>query len=158
MSNALRAMMARAEEVGAMRFPISMYCGQVCLTGHVAPRRWWIEVTEREAGEERDLAVGRLTKKQLAAGGEEVITQQYEAAMASLREITVDLAIEADELILWDTWCQPIVTPAGTVPARVHLPVARVPLSSIDTWWVGSGTALTGRPVATFGFGVLIDV
>ncbi|HEV7720594.1 MAG TPA: hypothetical protein VGO60_04900, partial [Iamia sp.] len=62
MSSGLRALMKLAEDE-KLEFPISLYSGQMFISGRVCARSWWVKVTKDAADADRDTALRFLGKK-----------------------------------------------------------------------------------------------
>ena len=66
--------------------------------------------------------------------------------------------VQIDEVTLADVKIFPAVGKEGTKSAGHTLPVARIPLASIDAWWIVGGQVIKGQGRTNFGFGFLVPL
>lgn len=156
MSAGLRALMAAADRE-PLSFDVSMYCGGMMISGKVAPSRSWYETTASGAHIEMQKALPRVRRKNRAEQ-EAVVDQAYRVLVDELRRASHNEQASADEVTLQDVTVFPAVSPIGTQAAGHHLPVARVPLASIDLWWVVKGPDIPGKSGSQLSFGVLLPI
>jgi hypothetical protein len=144
MSSGLRALMDTAKQE-ALPFTISMYVGQMLITGYVGPAKAWSDATKASLEQE--------TKKQLNAvgrsgGGPDQVEGLRDWFKRSSRVLDCVGQVESppdDEVTLYDVVAVPSVGTQGTQSGGVRLPVVRVPLSSINMWWAAEGTSFAGK-------------
>jgi hypothetical protein len=150
MSSGMRALMEVAEAGGKpLSFAVSMYCGSMVISGRAAPAGWWYEVTRSAQQAEVAELQSKLRKDEDKQGWEEWISSAgHELDNASQKDGGAD-----DEVTLVEVSVFPAVQTQGTESGGQTLPVARVPLSAIDLWWVVSGETIKGSgPGMGWGF------
>lgn len=144
----------KAAELEPLTFHVTMYCGQMIVTGRVAPPSWWYDVTKKGYWAELGVATRKVRKEdERRAQMEELYAP---VADALIRAEPFDGA--ADEVTLVDVSVFPAVSTQGTQSGGHTLPVARVPLHSIDVWWIVSGDSIRGSAGASVGWGFLFPV
>ena len=143
MSMGLRALM-RAAESEPLSFDVHLYCGQMYITGRVAPSSWWYDVNTSGLRAEiwETLGKSRQTRR------EEVRKAALEEQAAPItRDFTrvgrAEEDDEPDELTLVDATILPALSGDGT-PGRQTQPIVRVPIHAVDTWWLVSGKNIQG--------------
>jgi hypothetical protein len=151
MGAGIRALMHAAQD-GPLPFAVSMYCGQMVVTGTVAPADWWYEVTRSAAQATIREDLKRVRKD---AERQALMDARYGPFEAALDQAWTSDDKAPDELTLIDVYVYPAVGTQGTRSGGQHLPTARIPLSAIDLWWIVSGEELQGRGGSQVGFGFL---
>jgi hypothetical protein len=155
MSDGLRRLIAQATEE-PLPFRVSMYCGQVMVSGRIAPPDWFFQVTKKGFEEEVWEALRRVKN-----------SDERKAKYIDLAGPTSNVLAEAtepldesgvDEVTLVDANIFPAVSTQGTKSGGHILPVARIPFSAIDVWWIISGETIKGRNGTALGFGFLFPV
>jgi hypothetical protein len=140
MSDGLRALM-RAAATRPLDFPISMYVGSITITGRVAPSGAWAQVTQRAV---EDIANQQMSGRGFGSGRRREYAQKVLAGFRSDMDRIGEMTNAADEITLIDVRAYPAVGAAGTKSDGHTLPVARIPLASIDMWWIAEGTGIEG--------------
>jgi len=150
----MRALMKAAEHE-PLGFHVTMYCGQLIVTGRVAPSAWWYEVTKRGYWEELGVALRKVRKEDEKRAQMETL---YAPIAADLSRAQPSEGEAGDEVTLVDVSIFPAVSTQGTQSGGHTLPVARVPLASIDVWWIVSGDSIRGSGGSNIGWGFLFPV
>ena len=158
--------MQLANERGALDFAISMYCGQMLISGRVAPAGWWYDVTTSAVDAEvvRELERSKVRDPQerermRAQYGHTFQTQMQDAR--SLEVAAAQAGRAGGELTLIEVTMFPAVGTQGSESGGVHMPVARIPLPAVDVWWIASGGVIPGRPARSgpaFGVGAIFPI
>lgn len=154
MSDGLRAMMQAARS-RPLDFPVSMYVGSLAVTGRIAPASLWRQVTERAVEGDAERRMG--ARKLGSTRRREHITHVLAGFRSDLDRIG-DMGKVVDEVTLIDVRAFPIVGTAGTRSGGLALPIARVPLASVDMWWVAEGEDIGGSDGPGFGIGIGVAV
>lgn len=160
MAEGIRALV-RAAERGPLSFRVVLYCGGMQVTGRIAPASWWYDVTinaDRAAAEAARAGKGRWRR-----GPDDQRERTIEAEQRRFQsELGIAAAAEgdADEVTLVDVWIYPADLRADSSTGGQSLPVARIPLASIDLWYVFSGETLkqAGATSSSVGWGVLFPI
>jgi hypothetical protein len=155
MSEGLQQLVARAE-TEPLPFAVSMYCGQMVVSGRIAPSDWFFRVSK--SGFEEEVRQGLRRVKD-----EEERKSKFIGLVAQTSDVLQTAADEpsdspADEVTLVDVHIFPAVSTQGTKSGGQVLPVARIPLSAIDIWWIISGEAIRGSRGPGIGFGFLFPI
>lgn len=134
-------------------FRIAMFTGGVMVTGFVAP--WWAmyDVTLNSARQQVDAAFKRTKDERERVRQVDHYIGPLETAFLAARQGEAGNA--HDEVTLYDA----SVFPAGTAQSGgLALPVVRLPIASINAWWVMEGKPISGTPSFGIGLGFLIPV
>jgi hypothetical protein len=134
-------------------FHISFYCGQLIVSGRVAPASWWYEVTKAAHRAEAEQAHRKIRRDDERARMIEESTGFFAEMMDWTQSAEED---DSDELTLIDVSVLPAISSGNGQSGGHTLPVARVPLSSVDTWWIVSGDTIKGTP--GFSIGALFPI
>jgi hypothetical protein len=137
LSAGLRALAVAAQDE-PLPFAVSMYCGQMVISGRVAPADSFYSVTKPGFTEELRQAVRREVEER----DRDVVFARLNplAQEAFDRAAAAECDAVGDELTLIEVEIYPAV---GIQGGDGHsLPVARVPYSSVDLWWVVSGDTI----------------
>lgn len=131
----------RAAASRPLEFPVSMYVGSITITGRVAPSSMWSQITREgvEASAEQ-----RMSGRGFGSGRRREFVQNVLAAFRSDMDRIGELAEANDEITLIDVRAFPTVGAAGAQSDGHALPVARIPLASIDMWWIAEGSDIEG--------------
>jgi hypothetical protein len=132
----------RAAATRPLDFPVSMYVGSITITGRVAPNGMWASITQRAVEDNADQA---MSGRGFGSGRRREFAQKLLAGFRSDMQRIGEMTDAAEELTLIDVRVFPSVGAAGTKSDGHTLPVARVPLASIDMWWIAEGDAIEGR-------------
>lgn len=155
MSAGIRALM-QAAQTEALDFHISFYSGEMIIAGRVAPQHWWYDVTKNAHRAVVESANRKVRDERARA---EAVNEQTEYVNELLTWVqSVEDEEAFDEVTLVDVTVLPAVTTGGTRPGGHRLPVARVPLKSINTWWIIDGDEIKGSAGLSAGFGVLFPI
>lgn len=158
MAEGIRALMELATESQDMLpFRIALFAGGAVVSGIVAP--WWVmsDVTASSAHQQVEEAFKRTKdeKERLAL---------LERHAGPVKEIFTKVRkreenIVQDEVTLYDAAIYTAADAAGIRNAGLSLPVVRVPLASINAWWVMEGNPIKGSGSGFIGFvGVSIPI
>jgi hypothetical protein len=122
-------------------FRVKLYCGQMMVTGRVAPSDWWYQVTQ--AGRKAELVAESGKRRGLSAKRDPADVDreaaQFESALTVARGAE---PADVDELTLVDARIYPADFNESTKSGGQTLPIARLPLTSIDLWWIVDGDIL----------------
>jgi hypothetical protein len=155
-SEGIRALMTLAVETQQpLPFRVAMCTGGTLVSGHIAP--WWLmhDVTVASAQAQVEAAIKRVKdeKKRLA------LLEQYVGPVKEAFTRTRNLEEkQQDEVTLYDAAMYPSVGVSGTQSGGVSLPVVRIPVASIDAWWVMEGKPIKGTGGFGIGVGFLLPV
>lgn len=140
---------------------VNLYAGSMIVSGNVAPPDWMLYVSSeglnRDAQDDIHKRLRKKSTEEKMAAFEELwspLRENFEdATTAESLEATADR-----ELTLVDATVLPAIQ-ASTGKAGGHtLPVVRLPLSSIDVWWIIDGETIKGSAGWSGSFGVLFPV
>lgn len=134
-------------------FYVSFYSGQLIVSGRIAPRSWWYEVTKATQRAEAELAHRKVRKDDERARRVEEQTGFFAEVMDWTRSVESEVV---DELTLVDVSIFPAVSTGNGQSGGHTLPVARVPLSAVGAWWIVNGDTIKGS--AGLSFGMLFPV
>jgi hypothetical protein len=138
-------------------FRVELYCGQMVVGGQVAPPDWFHKVTINVFREEIRTALPKIRKE-----SDEEKRLRLEAAVGPFAEVIAEAsaltADSIDEVTLVNARVFPAVSTQGTQSGGRSIPVLRIPLSSISSWWIISGEAIKGRAGTQLGWGFLFPV
>jgi hypothetical protein len=154
MSLGLRGLVAAASET-ALPYTVQMYCGNMLITGRPAPPSWFHEVSKRAFAAEMQQYLGRQLKKEEGRARLQQATSEFDSIFDRARATE---SSPPDELTLADATVFPAIQTQGTRSGGQQLPVLRVPLASIDAWWVVNGEAIRGSGGGGMGFGFLFPI
>lgn len=141
MSSGLRAMM-EAAETEPLDFFVSLYSGDVLVTGRVAPRNWWARVNRAAFSDQVEREAANAYRERTRQATMEKIPPFYRAMnQVDASERPDDTR---DEVTLVDVTVFPAVGTVGTRSGGHSLPIARVPLASVNIWWVVEGVEISG--------------
>lgn len=153
MSDGLRALMAAAEQKGEpLSFGVTILAGQWLVGGRVAPAVAWHEqlAEEVDAGERewQEQYLRTLPRRDRATApaptSEQHATLRRELGVAMEAETVTQ---DRDEVTLADVSAFPAVeqTAPGGRAGGLSVAVVRVPLTSINMWWVSQSKTIAGR-------------
>jgi hypothetical protein len=154
-SAGLRSLAVAAQE-GPLPFAISMYCGQMVITGRVAPADWFYAITKSGFAEELHEDIRRNVGKRDRDAAFSRLNPPAQQALDRADAAEEDFV--GEDLTLIDVQIFPAVATQGTRSGGQSLPVARVPYGSVDVWWVVSGETIRGRGGANVGWGFLFPI
>ena len=146
MSSGLEALIAAADSYSEpLDFEISVSTGGASMRGRVAPASSWYNVNKRASTQ----AAGDIVKSWGRKGEEQKAQADQKAQSVSrLMDYTRDIeGADVDELTLVDV--QLVLSGGG----GVQLPVVRVPIASIDAWWIVPGKEIKGASGGFFAVG-----
>jgi hypothetical protein len=133
-------------------FTISIYSGQMLITGRVAPSAYWYGQTQTrlEANIHDSIQSARAKHRQPLIDEANI---QIKAIVDELGRICQN-DVTGDEVTLFDVTVVPAFGTDGTQPGGLRLPVARVPFASVDMWWIADGSSFAGRGASQVGVGI----
>jgi hypothetical protein len=156
-SEGIRALMTLAVETQQpLPFGVAIVAGGTLVSGAIAP--WWLmhDVTTSAAQAQVEEAVKRV--RDLDERGR--IVEQYVGPLRNAFTNTREREEQQvqDEVTLYDAAIYPAVGDSGMQRGGVSLPVVRVPLASIDAWWVTQGRAIPGSGGFGMGVGFMLPI
>lgn len=156
MSEGLRRLIGEAKDE-PLPFVVSMYCGQMIVTGRVAPPDWFFRLTREGLEKEVWDALKRVkNSEERKARYVEHAGPTSKALAAGEDGVSPDSVV--DEVTLVDAQILPAVSRQGTKSGGHVLPVVRIPFSAIDMWWIMGGETIRGRGALIVGAGVLLPL
>jgi hypothetical protein len=155
MSDGLRRLISRAKQE-PLPFAVSMYCGQMFVSGRIAPPEWLFSVTKKGFEQEVWEALRRVKNDDERKAKFLELATPTSRALEAAADGGADSIV--DEVTLVDARIVPAVSTQGTKSGGHVLPVARIPFSAIDVWWVISGETIKGSGGAGLGFGFLFPI
>jgi hypothetical protein len=154
MSEGIQALMALAiESQQPLTFRVAICAGGTVASGVIAP--WWYmhDITVSAARSQAQAAFKRVKDEKQRIAQVEGAVGPLEEAFLAARKVEER---GQDEVTLYDVAAFPTVGQTGTQSGGVRLPVARIPLASIDAWWVIEGKRIAGT--GGFGIGIGFDL
>jgi hypothetical protein len=155
MSAGLRVLIGAAKSE-PLPFTVTLYAGQMVITGRIAPADWFFKVSHE--GYRQEVWVG-LQKVRNTDERQGIFQQEIAESSEVLQAVaTEEPSKDVDEVTLVDVSILPAVSAQGTQSGGHTLPVARVPLASISTWWIVSGEEIRGQGGSSVGWGFLFPI
>jgi hypothetical protein len=153
----------QAADSEPLSFHVSMYCGQMIVSGRVAPSGWWYDVAKSgyraELERAMNLEIARSMRKVRNQDERQALVDEQHAAFTAQLDRAESLSdSDTDEVTLVDVSVFPAVGTQGTNSAGQTLPIARIPLGAIDLWWIVSGDAIRGSGGSSIGWGFLFPI
>jgi hypothetical protein len=150
----MRALVQAAENE-PLSFAVSMYCGSMLVSGYVAPSAWWYDVTKSGSRAELWHSLRKVRKEHERSAQ---LEQLYAPIADELGRALPHEGSTVDEVTLVDVTVLPAIGTQGTQSDGHTLPVARIPFSAIDVWWIVSGDTLRGSGSSGGGWGFLFPI
>ena len=156
MAEGIRALMTLAVETQSpLPFRVAMCTGGTLVSGHIAP--WWLmhDVTVSATKAQVETAFKRVKDDKQRASQVNEYVSPVEDAFAQTRTPEQQ---GQDEVTLYDAAMYPAVGASGSQSGGVNLPVVRIPIASIDAWWVMEGRPISGSGGFGLGVGVILPL
>ena len=112
--------------------------------GSRCPSAWWYEVGKKGYWTEAWHELRKVRDKDDRKAALEAQYAPVAKALDDAAKAEMALGQEPDEVTLVDVSVFPAVGAQGTQSGGHTLPVARIPLTAIDAWWIVSGETIKG--------------
>jgi hypothetical protein len=155
MSVGLRALIAQAADE-SLALNISMYCGSLVISGRIIPPSEFYELTYHGLRKEVQDSLRSVRDDEERLIKFDDLIKPIEHSLSHARHAEKDVPV--DEVTLAEVKIFPAIRKEGAKSGGHTLPVARIPFTSIDAWWIVGGRVIKGRGSFNFGFGFLLPI
>ena len=144
MSSGLLALMAVADRTKtASAYPVSISTGQSIVTGRVAPSSSWYPLVVGDLEAQLEVMAGKVPRANREAALREIAKKIGEVKQ-QMREVFEAEVSPCDEVTLHNATVFPAIAREGTQPGGLRLTVIRVPLASVQHWWMVEPRSIPG--------------